>query len=91
MYDIVDVGEIPALCPVAIYRRPFAIGHQLDELGDGRRVSGLGVLAGTKNIEESQRDCFQAVTVIEGPGIELAGQFGGGVRRDRRRGHPLGF
>ena len=63
---VLDVGEIAALSAVAENGRLFSVQHLSDELGQHTRVGRSWVLARAEDIEVSQADRFQAITLIKG-------------------------
>ena len=87
--DILHVDEIARLLPVAEDADRFAAHGLLDEDRDGGGVGGLRVLAGTEDIEETERGGRQAVFASEQLEVVLPVQFRHRVRRLRFGEHRL--
>ena len=87
--DVVDVGERARLLAGAEdLQRPLAEQHLGDEIGDGVGDAGLvavGQLARPVGVERAADRVAQAVLVVGGAGVDLAGELGEAVGRARRR------
>ena len=89
--DVVDVGERPRLRAVAEdLQRLLARQHLLDDVGDHVRDARLvlGHLARPVGVERAADRVRQAVLVVRGAAVDLAGELGEPVGRLRDRRVP---
>src|SRR6185437_2894736 len=83
--DVVNVGEVAALLPIAKDLGDFAGQHGGDELGQHGSVGGARVLVGSEDVEVADGHRGHAVAGMESRQIMLTRQLGDGVGRERSR------
>ena len=88
-HDVVDIGEVARLRAVAVDLQRLALDAPEDEARDHRGVLALGVLAGPEHVEVAQADGLDTEEAAPDGGVDLAGDLGGRIGRDGRRGLAL--
>ena len=71
VHHIINVGKIPGLSSVPMDLGPLSLEETMDKDRDHGGVTGLGILAGSKDIEIPQRNGLEPVERIKETAIML--------------------